>query len=264
MPLNMHRLSKTVLFSKTCMTALSLIFLAFGFCLNSQAQTIHDFGSWFSLNTQGKVNRCNDESRLLWWFDGHLRYLDDTEGFHQSIFRPGVGYQLTPNTNLWAGYGWINTLSNGATELRDEHRIWQQFMWSPKFENCSFIWRSRFEQRFLETGDDMGLRFRQFFKVDRPFHCNSPFSFVAWNETFLDLNETDWGQQGRLGQNRLFFNGIVLQVRKQAVEFTPVGQGVFELDFHVVFSRIPGWCCCVLRDNGGKRPADLTKCRSEQ
>lgn len=201
---NMHRPTKPRLFSKAILSVVTVLLCVSGWSSRADAQTIHDFGSWFSLNTQGKVRRCGEESRLLWWFDGHLRYLDDTEGFHQSIFRPGVGYQATSTINLWAGYGWINTLPNGGTELQDEHRIWQQFMWSPKFANCSFIWRSRFEQRFLETGDDMGLRFRQFFKVDKPFHCDSPFSFVVWNETFLDLNETDWGQQGRLGQNRLF------------------------------------------------------------
>lgn len=201
---HMHRPQKVILFSGNVIPAFAIFFSLLVWPQVSQAQTVHDFGSWFSLNTQGKVNRCDDECRLRWWFDGHLRYLDDTEGFHQSIFRPGVGYQITPNTNVWAGYAWINTLGPGRIEIIDEHRIWQQVMWTPKFEQFSFLARSRFEQRFLEIGDDMGLRFRQFFKIDRPFRCNSPNSFVIWNETFLDLNETDWGQQGRLGQNRLF------------------------------------------------------------
>lgn len=211
---NMRRPTKPILFSRALLWVIAILSITSGSSNAAQGQTIHDFGSWFSLNTQGKVNRCDDQSRLLWWFDGQLRYLDDSDGFHQSIFRPGMGYQIAPNTNVWAGYAWINTLATGGTNISDEHRIWQQLMWSPKFTGFSFLSRSRLEQRFLETGDDCGLRFRQFFKVDRPFHCNSPNSFVVWNETFLDLNETDWGQQGRLGQNRLFlglgrkFNGL--------------------------------------------------------
>ena len=173
-------------------------------CKSGQAQTRHDFGSWFSLNTQGKLDRCEENSNWLWWFDGHLRYLDDSDGFHQSIFRPGLGYQLNPNTNLWFGYAWINTLPTSGAAIFDEHRLWQQLMWSKQFEGFSFLSRSRFEQRFVETGNDTGLRFRQFFKADRPFYTDSPMSLVVWNEAFFELNETDWGQQGSLGQNRLF------------------------------------------------------------
>ena len=171
---------------------------------SSRAQTVHDFGSWFSLNTQGKLNLRQEGGKLLWWFDGHLRYLDDSDGFHQSILRPGIGYQLNPDTNLWLGYAWINTLPTSGAAVFDEHRIWQQLMWSQKFEQFSFLSRSRFEQRFVETGDDTGLRFRQFLKVDRPLYQDSPLGLVVWNEAFFTLNETDWGQQGSLGQNRLF------------------------------------------------------------
>ena len=198
------RCTNSIHFMGSLVLATAAFFFVLGSCCQTQAQTIHDFGSWFSLNTQGKIKRCSEESRLLWWFDGHLRYLDDSDGFHQSIFRPGLGYQITPNTNFWVGYAWINTLPPTGTELVDENRLWQQLMWAPKFKSFSFLSRSRFEQRFVETGDDTGLRFRQFFKVDRPFRCNSPYSLVAWNETFFDLNETDWGQRGSLGQNRLF------------------------------------------------------------
>ena len=40
--------------------------------------------------------------------------------------------------------------------------------------------------------------------MDRPLYEESPVSFVAWDEIFIDLNETDFGQQGSFAQNRLF------------------------------------------------------------
>lgn len=176
-------------------------------------QTVHDFGSWFSLNTTGPLNLGKQTGKLRWWFDGHLRYLHDSGGFHQSIFRPGIGYQLNPNTSLWAGYGWINDLPPSGAPIRDENRIWQQLLWTPRWKTVSLMSRSRFEQRFVSTGNDAGLRFRQFFKADCPFRASSPNSLVIWDEMFIGLNETDWGQKGRFGQNRLFiglghkFNG---------------------------------------------------------
>ena len=177
------------------------------------AQTVHDFGSWFSVNTQGKINRCGEDSCFRWWFDGHLRYLDDSDGFNQSIFRPGLGYQLTPNANIWIGYAWINELPANGNPVFDENRIWQQVLWSDKVGPQTLYSRSRLEQRFVETGDDTGWRFRQFVKMDRPFRPGSPLSFVIWDEGFFDLNETDFGQNGSFSQNRVFvgigrkFNG---------------------------------------------------------
>lgn len=173
-------------------------------CHDCNAQSIHDFGSWFSVNTQGKFNSCSEDSKLRWWFDGHLRYLDDSDGFNQSIFRPGIGYQVNSNTNVWMGYAWINELPANGNPVFDENRIWQQLLWSKKLDLRTVWSRSRLEQRFVETGSDTGWRLRQFLKIDRPFHEGSTLSFVAWDEFFLDLNETDWGQQGSFSQNRVF------------------------------------------------------------
>ena len=173
-------------------------------CNRGIGQTVDDFGAWFSVNTQGKCKPCDEESKLRWWFDGHLRYLDDSDGFNQSIFRPGIGYQLTPNTNAWIGYAWINELPANGNPVFDENRIWQQLLWSKKLDQQTLFARSRLEQRFVETGSDTGWRVRQFVKMDRPLHEESPVSFVAWGEVFFDLNETDWGQQGSFSQNRLF------------------------------------------------------------
>ena len=88
----------------------------------SQAQNQDDFGSWFSINTQGSLSpESNSESRLRWWFDGHLRYLTDSGGFHQSIIRPGIGYKLNDQTSLWIGYGWINELPTNQQPIFDEN-----------------------------------------------------------------------------------------------------------------------------------------------
>lgn len=167
---------------------------------SASAQTTHDFGSWFATLAQGRIA----DSNVKWWFDGHLRYLDDAGGFNQSILRPGVGYQISDNATVWLGYGWINTLPASGAPVFDESRIWQQLSWSDKFDCGTISLRSRLEQRFVETGNDTGWRYRQFAKLLKPLPICDQLSFSVWDEAFFDLNSTDWGQNASLSQNRAF------------------------------------------------------------
>jgi hypothetical protein len=167
------------------------------------AETIDDGGLWLAVFAQGDVHQDGAARELKWWFDGHSRFLDDADGFNQSIFRPGLGISLTDRTTLWAGYGWIHTSPLAGPDF-EEHRIWQQTTWSGECEPLSFALRSRLEERFLETGDDVGFRFRQLVRAQHNLLAAERITLVAWDELFLNLNDTDWGAQTGFDQNRLF------------------------------------------------------------
>ena len=64
--------------------------------------------------------------------------------------------------------------------------------------------RTRYEQRFVEGGDEMGNRFRQFLRLDIPFKEKGKWKAVLWNETFLNADDTDWGQRAGIDQVRNF------------------------------------------------------------
>lgn len=167
-------------------------------------QAVSDAGQWNALLTQGDLNAFGWESdKLKWWFDGHLRLLDDAGGFNQSIVRPGIGWQLTERSTVWAGYAWINTSTPSGLEF-DEHRIWQQWIWSKGFDVWKFAHRSRFEQRLIETGHDLGLRFRAFFRTQHNLPSRPKMTLVWWDEIFYHLNDTDWGAESGFNQNRAF------------------------------------------------------------
>lgn len=171
----------------------------------AMAQTVNDAGFWTSVNSQGVLgDQGRDQPGLRWWFDGQLRYLDDSGGYNQSIMRPAIGYAITPDVALWWGYAWVNTLPTSGAPAFNENRMWEQMTWTGDVGRAKLLSRSRLEQRFVETGDDTGWRFRQSMKIERPFEAQPRLSQVAWDETFFDLNETDWGQQGSFSQNRLF------------------------------------------------------------
>ena len=168
---------------------------------NSHAQVIDDVGQWNAVFSQGPLG--DEGSRLKWWFDGHLRFVEDTDGFNQSSVRPGIGWGISENSVLWAGYGWIRTTPIAGDDF-DEHRIWQQWTWSKKCAPFKFATRSRFEQRLVETGDDTGLRWRQFFRAQKSLPTCPPLMLVVWDEIFFNLNDTDWGQNAGFDQNRVF------------------------------------------------------------
>lgn len=169
---------------------------------SSLAQTVDDTGLWLALFAQDDF-RKSEESRWKWWFDGQLRFVDDIDGLNQSIVRPGVGRKLHKNLVGWTGYAWIHTTSISMAEF-EEHRIWQQLTWSTSNELWTLALRPRFEQRLVETGDDVGLRFRQFARVQRKLPSFPRLSLVCWDEVFFNMNDTDWGAESGFDQNRVF------------------------------------------------------------
>jgi hypothetical protein len=186
------------------------------------AQTLDDTGVWFAAFGNGKFESLNESSNLRWWFDSHWRLRDDANGFNQSIIRPGIGYALTDTQALWAGYAWIKTSPLTAGDF-SEHRLWQQWTYTPQSEDWRFLHRSRFEQRWLETGDDVGLRWRQMFRAQKILTNGCPeVSLVAWDEVFFHLNDTDWGAQHGLDQNRAFI-GLGFKRCKKDKERVEVG-----------------------------------------
>lgn len=135
------------------------------------------------------------------WLDTHLRRSD---GNTVHIFRPGLGTAVFPWLSVWAGYGWVPVIDDVTSETVNEHRAWEQVILKHTFGSLSVQSRTRFEQRFSENGDDMGLRIRQFVRLAWQPKADSPFGAVMWDELFVGLNETDWGAPKGMDQNRLF------------------------------------------------------------
>lgn len=167
----------------------------------ARCQAVADVGQWTALFAQESFDA--ESGPLKWWFDGHVRLLDDADGFNQSIVRPGIGWSLSEDLTVWGGYGWIHT-SPVAGDDFDEHRIWQQLTWSRSHEAWTLALRPRLEQRFLETGDDVGWRFRQLVRVQNDLPNLPRLSFVTWDEIFFNLSDSDWGARSGFDQNRVF------------------------------------------------------------
>lgn len=167
------------------------------------AQTRDDAGLWLAAFGNGPF-AAREESPLRWWFDGQSRFLDDAGGFSQLLLRPGLGYAVRDNHTLWYGYAYIRTDSVSPGDGFDEHRMWQQWMYTPSVDDWSFVHRSRLEQRWVETGRDVGHRFRQFARAQYRLTDTPQWSLIAWDEAFFHLTDTDWGARAGFDQNRAF------------------------------------------------------------
>lgn len=108
----------------------------------------------------------------------------------QLLLRTGMGYNLTDNSNLLLGYGFIrseNYLANTSDKaVVNEHRIFQQFITKSKINKIGLQHRYRFEQRFVE--EDFKLRFRYFLGITMPLGINAEDKYYlsSYNEIFLN------------------------------------------------------------------------------
>jgi len=168
------------------------------------AQIDDDVGLWLMFLGQGSAAPVDARlGKVRWWFDGQARFLDESNGFAQSLIRPGIGYALTDHVTAWAGYAWIRS-TPGAGRNSHEHRAWQQITWSTRLDSLAIGSRTRLEQRLVDTGDDAGWRLRQFVKLTHPLPLHPRLGLAGYDEVFFDLNDTDWGADTGFAQNRLF------------------------------------------------------------
>ncbi len=64
--------------------------------------------------------------------------------------------------------------------------------------------RTRLEQRHREGFSDEAYRVRQMLRAERPCGFSPQLSWVAFNEVFVNLDQTHWGARRGLDQNRAF------------------------------------------------------------
>lgn len=166
---------------------------------------IHEPQGWFGFFGQKKL----ENSVFVFWLDLHGR-LHGSGQQTNLLIRPGVGVRFHPSMVAWLGYAWTPLIRAGEVAT-DEHRLWQQWTWDIALDNTMKLQlRSRLEERI--SAGQVGLRFRQFFRVQSPRYGRA--ILAAWDEVFLAFNDTAWGQQAGFDQNRVFA-GVGLFITEQ-------------------------------------------------
>lgn len=148
-----------------------------------------DLGNWILLFGNKKINQ-----KFNWHHEIQYRNYNAVGDLEQLLLRTGIGAQVTDNTNLLLGYGFIrseNYINIDDKEVVNEHRIFQQVITKQNAGTLRMQHRYRFEQRFVE--DDFRLRFRYFLGLAFPL-WNDPDSpkelyLSGYNEIFLNTKK---------------------------------------------------------------------------
>ena len=171
----------------------------------------HEPGAWGAIALTGPVKLGGKNTRWQWYADAQARYLDTDPGIRQALIRPALGYAVSKDLSLWAGYAWRHLDASGRESL-DEHRLWQDINWTTPVRSQSKLnLRSRIEQRWISGFNDVGWRFRQLVKLQRSLTANPDISAIISNDLFISLNDTDWNQRSGFDQNR-FFVGAAIRI----------------------------------------------------
>lgn len=168
--------------------------------LGSVSAGAQDVQSWNTLLLQGPV-----DGKLLLWAEVQPRLTSDASRLGQVIARGALGVRLKNDVDLHAGYHFQH--NNPAPGISsDEHRLWQQVSGPVirKPGGFALITRWRLEQRMFEGADDTGWRLRVLWRVQQPLKGPRSAGPLAWAETFVAFNNTDWGARSGFDQQRSF------------------------------------------------------------
>lgn len=153
------------------------------------------------------------------------RITNDAERLGQLLLRSLVGYRITKDVNVGAGYAFVMIDPVGPAEF-NEHRFYQEFNVRLVSTEAGLTLdsRTRLEQRTFEERSGTDWRLRQFVQLRVPVNENN--KIVAYTEPFFDLSEGPV-QRGGLALWRNFI-GVSIPITKNS-EIVPgyLNQHVF-------------------------------------
>ncbi|MCP5464408.1 MAG: DUF2490 domain-containing protein [Deltaproteobacteria bacterium] len=178
-----------------CSLVIISILLSFGFSKTTQAAQV-DSGMW--INPKVSKSLGND------WSLGaaaEVRTFHDFKSWNQFLFHLYAKKNLTKNLSLLAGVSYMGTLRQ---TMIDEYRPWQAIALKLPCDFATFTLQEKLEERFYPGyTQEFALRSRSLFAIEKDLGFTDVAKFVASDEFFVSFNNTDWGSQRPLDQNRI-------------------------------------------------------------
>ena len=175
-------------------------FLIFFITINPAAALEQNVKFWPGLYIQQKIPKHEKWQYLLFT---QARFIDDSHPWQSALIEGGVGYLLTPNHSLWAGYRL--TVHNVLKNSFQENRFFQQLIWKVKDENKKIILsRTRFEELNLTNQTSTYYRVRERITFEQMINYKGKINPFYWNEAFFPLNKPNYVSHNFINENRLF------------------------------------------------------------
>ena len=132
----------------------------------------------------GQFATINASDKIYVRLEAQERFTNDAERLGQLLLRSLVGYRISKDVNIGAGYAFVLTDPVGPVEL-NEHRFYQELnirLLSTE-GGVTLDSRTRLEQRTFEERADTQWRLRQFVQLRVPVDSSS--KIVAYTEPFI-------------------------------------------------------------------------------
>ncbi len=172
--------------------------------VSNSVEATSDFQIWVPININAKLTE-----QLRGFLELQPRIGDNASNLTTAIVRPALGWALNEKATLWVGYLMqADSVTPDSDTYLIENRAWQGFSWKDTANEKQFIWevRNRLEERFLPHNSDPSIRWRTRFRVEQLIPGWSPWSVIASEEIFVNLNDNSNNAQLQAGaqQNRLY------------------------------------------------------------
>lgn len=177
----------------------------------ASARVRQDQQLWINFSAQGKLG-----GGKLWTAELHPRIGKNLSAPSALLGRVAVGFAISKRVTLHQGLVYQEVFDG---QPRNEKRPYQQ----ADLNIASGHWgtlsgRLRLEQRWFSTGSEMGLRFREQIRFERPLTgAEAPAVGILAGEAFVNVLNTDYGARTGFEAARLFA-GVRLPLAEQAVE----------------------------------------------
>ena len=165
--------------------------------LSAQIEGEDRLGAWYMYFGTNKV-----ADRWSIHTEAQFRFWEVSRNFNQLLLRTGANYHISDEAIATLGYGYINTDITfddpPGEENVKEHRLFLQFILKNEVGKFLFEHRYRFEQRFIDFGDESDTRYRVRYRLQLTYPLSNLWFINVYDEIFLNL------QGNVFDQNRLY------------------------------------------------------------
>lgn len=133
--------------------------------------------------------------------DSTLRFGDSAGGLYQWARGGFIGLRARDGTELMVGYQRVTDYADGRVTRVEQRMREQASIGLGKLWGGALSGRLRVEERFRSGYNAMGLRTRIQFRYIHPLGGHGSPALLLSHESFVELNDTGWGQ--RAGVRRM-------------------------------------------------------------
>ena len=128
------------------------------------------------------------------------RLQNNVTKFNQLFIRPSLTYSLNKFLSFTQGYSWNPEFN----PFLNRSRIWEQVQLNNDFSKLRLENRFRLEEKFIEHVSGVPISGRYRIGAWIPIDKKGKWTFVTWDEIFVNFNSCPHGPQRGVDRNWLF------------------------------------------------------------